>query len=819
MSNIINKIRSKISPPIFIILCLSTIFFYPALFQDKTFYPFDTLFDYLPWTNEAVQHRAHNTLITDSVNVFYRSFNFLKKCLDQRILPFWDPNIFCGLKTSPTGHPLAFVSYLCLPQLTAHDFLLWLHLTFAGIFMFFYLREVGLKKYPAIIGTVAWMFNGYVMVWFEFENVIIMAPTLPAALLFLERWLKDRKAVHFLLLTCAVSLAITNGSAQLNIYQLFFLGIYGLYKCIILRNNDLLRPFSKQDVITVFAAILLTTSISSLFLFKHLSFLEDPQRGEFSFRELFENTGRLPAKYMTTLIFPDFFGTPAGERNTFTPNDNGALIYNNYNELCIYSGILPVFLLFACIPYLGKKENVSLYFLTALTTLSLAGGSLLYYPFAKFIPGLNMSTASRVLYIFGFSMAVLAAFGAEILIETGGNTKKKTILILWSLLLIAIILIVLYVQTETGIKWAADSFHWDNPEQVLRIMKKHFSVFSPIIIKPLCIVFLSIFIITLTLLVKNIKLKNVFLSISIIILSYDLISFGVFYNTASPKHLEFPETGAIRFLKKDKSAYRIATHGNFMHNSFSPFNIQDIGGYHSFYPKRYGEYLHLAQNAPDTPFPDTFSRWTNFTDFTSPLLDIINTKYILVSPEVSIVSMAMKLVYNDEIKIYENKNAFPRAFFVPSYELCQKKECVYRHLSGFSLEDFQQKVILESDPPNNFHQSIDIEASSPSKINITSYKPDYVEIAIKTNCRGFLVLSDNFHPDWEARVDGEKVQILRANYIMRAIPVKQGFHQVVFKFRPKLLILGGFITLFGWIVLAFLIVNFWWRENKNKKGC
>jgi len=800
--------------PIFTIILLSFIFFSPVIFQSKTLYAFDTLFDYLPWTSEAHQKRAHNTLITDSVNVFYNYYNYTKQCLALKSLPFWNPNNFSGLKTSPTGHPIAFFFYLIFPQLLAHDLILWLHLTCAGVFMFFYLKEIELNKYAAILGAVAWMFNGYVMVWFEFENVIIMAPTLPASLLFIERWLTNRKDIHALLLVCAISLSITNGSAQLNIYQLIFIAIYTAYKSLILKKKNSFPPIRRQNIMTIFICILLITSISALFLFRHLTYLEDPQRREFSFGELYNKTGQLPTKYLTTLVFPDFYGTPAGDRNTFTPHDKGAHPYNNYSELCIYSGIIPLFLFFACIPYLGKKECASLYFFTILLTFSMAAGSYLYYPFATFIPGLNLSTPSRILYIFGFAVSALAAIGSNLLIKAEVK-EKKAILKIWSLLLVATVGIVFYVQTEVGIKWAAESVDWQNPERVLRIMKKHFSLFSPVIFKPLFIVISSVFSMSLMLVVEKKKQKNIFFIISIIILSYDLISFGRFYNTASPKRFEFPETVAIRFLKKDASVYRIATHGNFMHNSFAPYGIQDIGGYHSFYPKRYGEFLHLSQNGLSESFPDMFSRWTSFSNFTSPLLNIINTKYLLVSPEVSLVSIKTKLVYNDEIKIYKNREAFQRAFFVPSYHLCNSRLEAYETLAGFTNQDFRQKVILESDPLEYYKQNENSKGHNKSVVNILSYKPDEVIIEITADKQGFLVLSDNFHPEWEATVDGEKAEVLRANYIMRAVPIKRGYHEVVFKFRPKLLIAGSMITLLGWIFLGFFITMALRRNSGN----
>ncbi len=797
------KLR-ELSPIIFIFL-LTVIFFFPVIFQGKTFYAFDTLLQYLPWSSYTPpDFKAHNSLITDPVNVFYPYYSFLKECSDAGTFFFWKSYNFCGLQISPTGHLPAFFSYLLFPQSTAHDLLLWLHLFGAGLFMFLYLKNICLNSIPALIGAIAWMFNGYVMVWFEFENVIIMAPSLPASLYYSELWLKKREKLHCLCFTCAIALSVTNGSAQLNIYQLIFIGFYFAFRYFSLRKNSDFQKIGKKELPMLGLSVLLLVLICSSFLIRHLSLLDDPHRRNFSFEELYDKTGKLPEKYLTTLIFPDFFGTPAGNNICFAPRTSETQSYNNYNELCIYSGILPLFLVFVCLPYLGKKEYILFYFFTAVVALTMAMGSVLYYPMAKFIPGLNLSSPTRILYIFGFSMTVLAAIGADILLS-GENIKKLAIITLWSLLLGAAITISLFVQTETGIKWASSSARWGNLNPYYRMFQEHFALLSPVILKPLGLAFISFLSLASALLYREKKSKTIFLSLALLIISYDLMSFGLFYNTVSPRELEFPETEAVRFLKKDKSAYRIITYGNFMHNSLAPFRIQDAGGYSSFYPKRYGEFLHLSQNGTDIPFPDDFSRWIYFKKFGSPLLDLINIKYLLLPPSMPIKSLKLKLVYDGEIKIYENTEAFPRAFFVPSYQLCESRTEAYQTMASYSASDFRKKVVLESLPPKDFIQKSNTESEAESTVKLISYRSDKIEIDISAAQKGFLVISDNYHSEWRAEIDKEQATVLRANYIMRAIPIEQGVHKVLLTFSPRLLISGVVATAVGWFAIIVLI--------------
>ncbi|MDM8554393.1 YfhO family protein [Desulfococcaceae bacterium HSG7] len=792
---------------------------------------FDTILNFLPWAPFHHGSTPNNPLITDPVNLGYLWHQFFQSNIEKGIIPLWNNLTFCGKPVLPYSYPFFYIFYSLFSLTLAHDLLLFMHLVFIGIFTYLYLKEIGIETTPSIIGAISWMFNGYVMVWFEFEPFPMIAATLPAILFFIEKWWKTNTALSFLGIIAISALSVGIGFPHLLIYQFIFIGMYLIYRCFNFywKKQYSLKQSTKQ-LLHPISAFLISFIISSIFFTTHIMMLEEGHRKPFEYNELFEKTGQLPGQYLTTLLFPKFYGTPVisdeilyinngtpVKNIMFTPGSDSQ-IYNNYNELCIYAGILSLFFTLACLPYLGKKQYISFFGVTAVLCILMAMGSFLYYPLARFVPGLSLSTPTRILYIFGFSMSILTAFGADILLK---NPKMHIFFITssWILLVGVASGIIFFMQTEPGIKWAIQSVDWIKHPQFIDFLRSHFALSSQAMLKPACIIVaLFIPLLCFTHCSAN-KHRMLFLWLCIIMHAYDLMSFGLSYNTAVSKKLAFPPTDSIQFLQKDKSLFRIISFGRFLYNSFAAFGIEDIGGYSPFYPRRYGEYLHISQAEPDTPPPEQFSRWTKFRHFSSPLMDIINTKYILLPSNWNLKSDRHKLVYDSEIKIYENLNVMPRFFWASQYYLALNPKDALDTLDQFSLSDFQHTVILESKPPEKFTRFIENKKNKPqnAKIKLISYTPNQINMEVESDYDGFIVVSDQYYPGWFAEIDGKRTEILRANYIMRAIPVPSGHHKVDMKFRPKPLIASMILSFVGWTALVGTILVFLWKRRSFNK--
>jgi uncharacterized membrane protein YfhO len=60
------------------------------------------------------------------------------------------------------------------------------------------------------------------------------------------------------------------------------------------------------------------------------------------------------------------------------------------------------------------------------------------------------------------------------------------------------------------------------------------------------------------------------------------------------------------------------------------------------------------------------------------------------------------------------------------------------------------------------------------------------------------VLSEVYYPGWQATVDGEEVQVLRANYAFRAVALSPGKHVVKMTFEPWTWQMGLAISIVTW---------------------
>jgi len=97
------------------------------------------------------------------------------------------------------------------------------------------------------------------------------------------------------------------------------------------------------------------------------------------------------------------------------------------------------------------------------------------------------------------------------------------------------------------------------------------------------------------------------------------------------------------------------------------------------------------------------------------------------------------------------------------------------------------------------------------RASITSYRLDDVTVDVDTPGPALLRLADLYYPDWVARVDGRPTPILRADYLLRAVPVPAGRHRVEFRYesaamrRGMWLSAGSLVAILGMFGAAFVL--------------
>jgi hypothetical protein len=117
--------------------------------------------------------------------------------------------------------------------------------------------------------------------------------------------------------------------------------------------------------------------------------------------------------------------------------------------------------------------------------------------------------------------------------------------------------------------------------------------------------------------------------------------------------------------------------------------------------------------------------------------------------------------------------------------------------------DFRKRVVLEQQSPTTISKdSACQQTANEAKISVISDTPDRLVIRLSGSSPGWLVLSDVWYPGWHAWVDGKLVQVLKADYLFRAVQVGPGQHEVIMTYNPFSFWSGLVISLVASFLLA-----------------
>lgn len=175
------------------------------------------------------------------------------------------------------------------------------------------------------------------------------------------------------------------------------------------------------------------------------------------------------------------------------------------------------------------------------------------------------------------------------------------------------------------------------------------------------------------------------------------------------------------------------------------------------------------------------------------------------------------VVYRDaEITIRENLGTLPRAYLVPeAITLPPEADILERmHYGPF---DPRRTVVLEEALPVGYDRMSATAAPDGAigTARVLHYGAERVVVSTDATRPAMLVLADAYFPGWVARVDGQLTTVLQANYLLRAVPVPAGRHEVTFSYEPPILATGLAISLASTAAVgALLLALSWPRRGK-----
>lgn len=307
-------------------------------------------------------------------------------------------------------------------------------------------------------------------------------------------------------------------------------------------------------------------------------------------------------------------------------------------------------------------------------------------------------------------------------------------------------------------------------------------------------------------------MRQLFKSLVIIAVIVNLFAVGMKYIPFSDLKDCYFQTDALDFLGRDKDLYRIVRYeprppGDYSHilpcNTPMVYGISDVQGYACFLIRRYGEFMNLIEAGM---FLNEVSdirilQISNPNNLNSQLIDLANIKYVLTSQ--TIEGEKYQLVYDKELKIYQNRDYLPRAFIVPNLKIIKRKEERLKYMKGNEFRPSKEVVIEEPTPYCGYKT----DTRFSYQLQVKTYESDQVEFKVNMTDNGWLVLADTYFPGWKVYIDEEKGKLYCANHCFRAVPLLKGEHNVKFIYVPFSFKIGFYLSLGTLVILLVLLAK------------
>lgn len=129
-----------------------------------------------------------------------------------------------------------------------------------------------------------------------------------------------------------------------------------------------------------------------------------------------------------------------------------------------------------------------------------------------------------------------------------------------------------------------------------------------------------------------------------------------------------------------------------------------------------------------------------------------------------------------------NDRAMGNAWFVDSIAWVEGADA---EMEGLSHVDLRRVAVVD----RKFAPSLAGVTPAPAQgdtIFETTYAPNRLTYHASSAHGGLAVLSEVYFPwGWHAEIDGKPVEIARANYLLRAVPMPAGTHTLTLTFDPQ----------------------------------
>ena len=265
---------------------------------------------------------------------------------------------------------------------------------------------------------------------------------------------------------------------------------------------------------------------------------------------------------------------------------------------------------------------------------------------------------------------------------------------------------------------------------------------------------------------------------------------------------------AIDHILQDKAldfrVLNLAT--NTFNENETSFYLKSIGGYHAAKLRRYQElidaYISKEMERTFSAIAEAQGDMTQVKgDSIYPVLNMLNTKYFILP------------LQGGQTVPVENPYTYGNAWLVDKITYVDNAN---QELDMMGKIDLRHEAVADAKFKAQLGEAV--AQDTLSVVRIKSYEPNQVSYEVESDKGGVIVFSEIYYPGWTATVDGVEQELGRVDYVLRALQVKPGKHEIVLSFFPKTITRTETIAYVALAILLLLVIGIavqGWRKAKR----
>ena len=698
-------------------------------------------------------------------------------------LPLWDPEVFGGLPFA-AGHGNAFyptwLLRFVIPVTTAGNLSFFVHYILAGLFTYLLLRRLSVSWTGSVLGGLAYELSGLIASYPSpgHDGKLFASTALPLAFLALVLALRDRRPEGYPLLGAAVALALL-GHYQLAYYLVIAAGLFALY--LASEGAPDVRGARLLRLAMALGAVLLGFGIAAIQIVPFFGYIPFSPRAEGYYGFAGSTSYAIPWDHVPEFFLKNFVGS----RDTYW-GSNPLKLHSEYLGL-------PVIALAALGAATRERRRlilwaggIGLLFLL----ISLGAATPFYKLWWTVMPLVSKTRApGMAFFVVALVTAIFAALGVDRALGKDGRRAMTPTLIIGAMVALLAITgawghvaeaLARGIQAASG-RAAVAAAH----AQQSAIMWGAFG--SGAALAATAALF--------GLAPGRLTPRLGSLTLALVVGTDLWLNARSFWRYSKP----YEADPLVTRVAATPPPFRVLDLGAYPGSVLAAFDVPQVLGSHGNELRYYDELLGGK------------NEWRNIGYL--QLWDLLAVRYLIAPvgarkvdsiPGFRRILDSVPTLGGEQANLLERVAPAPYARVVPGAVKGDSGAIIPTLLDP--RMNYSRVVLFTPDQPVAPAPLKALPPPSPSHATVTLWQPGRMSVALDPAppLPSYLLIAENWYPDWQATTDGRPAPCLRGDYSLITVPVAAGTKTVELSFRSKLYERGRALTLgsLGLLVIA-----------------